>query len=96
MKLIIGLSLIFAAFQSSNTFAASCGGYCAGTTYHWCYYHPLGDNEIWREYPNSPKCKKHELTEVFTGVKCGPAHHKTGDRECCHYVENEKGDCWVQ
>lgn len=32
----------------------------------------------------------------FTGTRCGPANHMTGDRSCCSYTNGVQNRCWVE
>lgn len=32
----------------------------------------------------------------FTGMRCGPANHMTGDRYCCSYVNGVSQQCWTE
>ncbi|MGZ3775042.1 MAG: hypothetical protein ACXVCY_14225 [Pseudobdellovibrionaceae bacterium] len=32
----------------------------------------------------------------FTGTRCSPPNHMTGDQHCCEYIENVQKGCWVR
>jgi hypothetical protein len=31
----------------------------------------------------------------FSGTKCSPPNHMTGDSTCCSYLNNTKQRCWI-
>ena len=80
---VFGASALFSLtmMMSSSGLAASCGGYCEGSTYHFCYENPRTGDMSWREYPGSPHCAEQqgslvqfgtEAAEPFSGTRCGP------------------------